>query len=141
MRHVVLRGAAVVAAQTKRLVFAAVAIVALGVCSVVLAAGGLVGAYTATIKSPAEIKGKWRLTLAKSGAYTVALNGDTVARGKYSATAKTITFRREMGSACKGTGTYAWKKAGKTVRFTRIREAASCDGRAAVLTRRFTQVA
>ena len=119
----------------------AVVIVALGVSSLALAAGGVAGKYAATIKSPAELKGKWTLTLAKSGTYTVAVNGQALARGRYSATAKRITFGRESGGGgCNGSGTYAWKKSGKTLSFVRQREAPSCQGRAAVLTRRFTQV-
>jgi hypothetical protein len=68
------------------------------------------------------------------------LNGQQVARGSYSSTAKTITFSRERGSGCTGVGTYAWRKSGKTMTFTRKREASSCQARAAVLAHRFTQV-
>ena len=107
------------------------ALAALAVSSVALAAGGLSGTYTTTIKSPAQLKGKWALTLAKGGTYTVAVNGQPVARGRYSSTATTITFDRERGSGCTGAGTYAWKKSGKTVTFTRKRESASCQARAA----------
>ena len=141
MKQVVRCRAAQAAAHTKRFALAAAVTVALGVASVALAAGGLVGKYTTTISSPPQVKGKWSLTLVKGGAYTVAVNGDAVARGKYSATATRITFGRESGgSGCTGSGTYSWKKSGKTLRFTRIREAASCQGRAAVLAHRFTQV-
>jgi hypothetical protein len=115
-------------------------VAALAISSVAFAAGGLSGTYTTTIKSPAQLKGKWVLTLAQGGSYAVALNGQTVARGKYTSTAKTITFDRERGSGCTGAGTYAWSKSGKTVSFTRKRESASCQGRAAVLTHRFTRL-
>ena len=117
-----------------------VAIAALATSSVALAAGGLPGTYTTTVKSPAQLKGTWNLTLAKGGTYTVALNGETVARGRYTSTATTITLDRERGSGCTGVGTYAWKKSGKTVSFTRKRETASCQARAAVLAHRFTQL-
>jgi hypothetical protein len=125
--------------HTKSLAIAALGAVALGVTSAALAAGGVAGKYTTTIKSPSELKGKWALTLAKGGTYTVALNGEALARGKYTATAKTITFSRE-NSPCVGAGTYAWKKSGKTLRLVRKREAPACQVRAAVLTRTFRQV-
>ena len=125
---------------TKRLVVAAVAIVALGVSSTALAVGGVAGKYAATIRSPAELKGKWVLTLAGGGSYTVAVNGKLLARGRYTATPKTITFSRERGSGCVGNGTYGWLRSGKTVNFVRKRETASCAGRAAVLSHPFTQV-
>jgi hypothetical protein len=71
----------------------------------------------------------------------VSVNGQIASRGNYSATAKTVTFGRESGgSGCAGRGTYAWKKSGKTLRLIRKREAASCQGRAAVLAHRFTKV-
>jgi hypothetical protein len=112
----------------------------LGVCSVAVAAGGLAGTYTTTVTSPAQLKGKWSLVLVKGGAYAVKLDGDVVARGKYTSTARTITFDREQGSGCAGPGTYAWKRSGKTMTFVRKRETPSCQARALVLGRRFTQV-
>jgi hypothetical protein len=122
------------------LFLAGVVVLVLGVASVASAAGGLAGTYTTTISSPAQLKGKWSLTLIKGGAYSVALNGQAVARGRYTSTATTITLDRERGSGCTGVGTYAWKKSGKTVKFTKKRESASCQARALVLSHRFTQV-
>ena len=118
----------------------AVLIAMVAASSVALAAGGLVGTYSTTVKSPAQLKGKWAITFAKGGTYTVAVNGETVARGRYASTATTITLDRERGSGCTGAGTYAWKKSGKTVTFTRKRESPSCQARAVVLSHRFTQV-
>jgi hypothetical protein len=126
--------------RTHRVVLAAAAILALAVSSVAIASGGVVGTYTTTIKNPAQLKGKWTLALAKGGSFTAALNGEIVARGRYSATPKRITFGPERGSACRGSGTYGWKKSGKTMTFTRKREAVSCQGRAAVLAHPFKQV-
>jgi hypothetical protein len=126
MRQIVLIGAALVAA--------------LGLSSAALAAGGVAGTYATTIKSPAELKGKWVLNLAKGGTYTVALNGKRLARGTYSATRMTITLRESAAVGCGGTGTYAWKRSGTTMTFIRKREAASCQGRAAVLAHRFTRL-
>jgi hypothetical protein len=116
------------------------AVAALALSSVALASGGLSGTYKTTIKSPADLKGTWALALAKGGTYTVTMSGHPVARGTYSSTATTITFLRERGSGCNGVGTYGWKRSGKTVTFVRKREASSCQGRAAVLAHRFTQV-
>ena len=58
-------------------VLAGAAVLALG-ASVALAAGGLAGTYTTTVKSPAQLKGKWAITFAKNGTYTVAVNGEKV---------------------------------------------------------------
>jgi hypothetical protein len=121
--------------------FGVVLVAALALSAGALAAGGVVGTYATTIKSPAQLKGKWVLKLAKGGTYTVALNGQRLGRGTYSATATTITLREPASSGCGGSGTYAWKKRGKTLTFVRKREAPSCQGRAAVLAHRFMQVA
>lgn len=126
--------------RKQRFSVVAVILAALAMSSVALAAGGLSGTYTTTIKTPAQLKGKWVLTLSKGGSYTVAVDGQQVARGRYASTATTITLDRERGSGCTGAGTYAWKKSGKTVTFTRKRESSSCQARALVLSRRFTQV-
>jgi hypothetical protein len=119
---------------------AGVVVLMLGVSSVALAGGGVSGTYATKITNPYELKGKWVLTLASGGTYTVALNGAAVARGRYSTTATMITMARETGSGCVGSGTYAWKRSGKTMRFIRKREHPTCQGRAAVLAHRFTQV-
>jgi len=125
---------------TERIACVAVVILALAVSSVALAAGGVAGTYSTTIKSPAQLKGKWAITFAKGGTYTVAVDGQTVARGRYTSTATTITLDRERGSGCTGAGTYAWKRSGKTMTFVRKRETSSCQARALVLGHRFTQV-
>ena len=125
---------------SRQFMLAAAVVGALVVSSVALASGSVVGTYSTTVTKPSELKGKWTLSFAKGDSYTVKLNGGAVARGKYSATATTITLIRETGSPCKGTGTYAWKRSGKTMSFTRRREHASCQARAEILGRRFTQV-
>ena len=114
-------------------------VAALAMSSVALGAGGVAGTYTTAIKNSNHLNGKWVLVL-KGGTYTVAQNGNTLARGKYTATAATITFAREPASGCAGAGTYAWKRSGKTISFTRKREHASCQARAEIVGRRFTQV-
>ena len=126
--------------RNRSLAIVALVIAALAASSVALASGGLTGTYATTIKSPAQLKGKWALTFARGGSYTVKVNGQPVARGKYTSTAKTITLSRERGSGCTGAGTYVWKKSGNTVSFSRKRESATCQVRALVLSRRFTQL-
>jgi hypothetical protein len=117
----------------------AAALAALVTSSVAVASGGLAGTYTTTIKSPAQLEGKWSLTFVKGGAFSVRLNGEVVARGRYTSTARTITLR-ERGSGCTGAGTYAWKRSGKTLTFAKKLETPSCQARALVLSHRFTQV-
>jgi hypothetical protein len=126
--------------RRRSLVVVAAVAAAIAMPSAALAAGGFSGTYATTIESPAQLKGRWVVTYAAGGSYTVAVNGQSVARGKYTSTAKTITLDRERGSGCAGAGTYAWKRTGKTVLFTRKRESASCQARAVVLAHRFTQV-
>jgi hypothetical protein len=123
----------------KQLVVGALVIVTLVVSSVASASSGFTGTYTTTIKSPAEIKGKWVVTFAK-GVYTVRVDGDFRGRGRYSATGTTITLRESGETGCGGSGTYAWKKSGSTIRFVNKREARSCELRAVVLSRLFRQV-
>ena len=125
---------------SRRITLAAAVVGALVASSVAVAAGGLTGTYATTVKSPAQLKGKWTIIFAKGGTYSVAVNGETVARGKYSATAKSVTLFREQGSGCTGSGTYAWQRSGKAMTFVRKREASSCQARALVLGHRFTQV-
>jgi hypothetical protein len=124
----------------RRFILAAVVLGALVFSSAALAAGGVAGTYKTTIQNSGHLNGKWVIVLAKGGTYTVSMNGHALARGRYSATATTITFDRETGSDCSGAGVYAWKKSGKTMTFIRERESASCRARAAVLARRYTQV-
>ena len=119
-------------------VLAGVAALVLGICSVAVAASGPTGTYQAKIKSPAQIKGTWGLTLKPNGVYVVSMNGKSVASGRWSATATTITLREPDG--CGGTGTYAWKRTNAVLRFTFKREDPRCQTRRAVLTHPFAQV-
>ena len=121
-------------------ILATFGIVSLGVSTMALGAGGVAGTYRTTITKSNHLNGKWVLVLAKGGTYSVAQNGRILARGRYSATATTITFSREPASGCLGSGTYVWKKSGKTMTFVRKREAASCRARAEILGHRYIQV-
>jgi hypothetical protein len=124
----------------RRVILVAVVVCALAASSVALAAGGVAGTYKTTIRDSGHLNGKWTLGFTPSGTYTVSMNGEPLAQGRYSATAATITFSHEIDSGCTGRGVYTWKQAGKTVSFTRKRESASCNARAAVLGYRFTRV-
>ena len=105
-----------------------------------LAGGTLTGNYATTIKSPPELKGTWVLSLANGGTYTVVDNGQVLVRGRYATTGSRITFGHETGNgACAKTGTYTWKKTGKTLTFTRVSESTDCRGRSAGLAHTFTK--
>jgi hypothetical protein len=124
----------------KRIGIALLVVAALASASVALAGSTLPGKYTTTIKTPVEFKGTWALNFAKGGTYTVATNGRVFVRGKYSTTGSRITFGQETGEgACPKSGKYTWTKSGRTLKFTRISDAAACSGRKAILTRTFTQ--
>ena len=102
--------------------------------------GTLAGKYGTTIKSPAEFKGTWVLTLTKGGTYTVVHNGQTLIRGRYSATRSKITFGHETGDgACAKSGTYTWKKTASTLKFTRVSDSSLCSGRSGILAHTFTR--
>jgi hypothetical protein len=107
--------------------------------SVALAVGTLSGKYTAKIASPAPVTGTWVLNFAKAGSYTVSDNGHVVIHGKYLTTGSRVSLSHETGpAACGSTGKYSWKRAGKTLKFTRISDSA-CVGRSGVLSHTFTQ--
>jgi hypothetical protein len=112
----------------------------LALSSVALANGTLAGSYTTKITSPPALKGTWGLKFAKAGAYAVVDDGHILVRGKYSTSGSKITLGHETGDgACSGTGTYTWRKSGKTLTFTRVSDSAACSGRRGVLAHRFTQ--
>ena len=123
----------------KHLAVAASLVATLAVSSVALAGGSLAGRYTTSIRRPAQFKGTWVLKFAKGGTYTVT-NGQVLIRGRYSTNGSRITFGHETGDgACAKSGTYTWKKTGRTLKFTRVSESPVCDGRSGVLAHTFTQ--
>jgi hypothetical protein len=124
----------------RQFAIAAAITAALVLATVALAAGTLAGKYTAKIASPASLKGTWVLNFAKGGTYTVSDNGHTVIHGKYSTTTGSkLSLSHESGpAACTSIGKYSWKRTGKTLKFTRIRDSA-CVGRSGVLSHTFTQ--
>src|SRR5262249_22898323 len=124
----------------RRVALAVAVVAALASTPMALAGGTLSGDYKTTIAGPPSFKGTWNLKFAKNGAYTVVWNGKVLLRGTYKANATSITFGHETGEgACAKSGTYAWRKSGKTLKFTRIADEAVCSGRKGVLAHAFTQ--
>ena len=118
---------------------AAIVGIALVASSAALAGSTLPGTYTTRIASPAQFKGTWSLKFASSGKYSVIDSGHLLVRGTYTTTGSRVTFGHETGDgACAATGVYTWTRAGKTLRFTRIRDHASCTGRKSVLAHTYT---
>jgi len=125
--------------QMQRLAMATSVVAALASSAVALAGGTLPGKYATTIKSPAQFKGTWVLNLAKGGTYTVN-NGQFVIRGRYATAGSRITFGHETGDgACAKSGTYTWRRNGKTLRFRGVSESPACSGRSGILAHSFTQ--
>jgi hypothetical protein len=117
----------------------AVVAAALAASSVALAGSALPGSYTTKIASPAQFKGTWSLTFAKAGTYTVVDNGHVLVRGRYTTAGTKVTLGHETGDgACAASGVYAWKRAGKTLKFTRSHDAPACSGRIGILAHTFT---
>jgi hypothetical protein len=123
----------------KRLAGAAsiIAALALALPSVVLAVRNLpLGKYTTTVKTPAALKGIWVLNFLKGGKYRITDNGAVVVRGHFTSTSR-IYLSNETGPlACPQFGVYAWKRTGKTLKFTKVSD--PCVGRATVLGHPFT---
>lgn len=123
----------------KQLAMATSVVAALASSVVALAGGTLPGKYATTIKTPAQFKGTWVLNLAKGGTYTVD-NGQFVIRGRYVTAGSRITFAHETGDgACAKSGTYTWRKNGKTLTFRGVSESPACSGRSGILAHLFKQ--
>ena len=121
----------------KRLAVGVLLIAALTLPSVVLAARNLpLGKYTTTVKTPARLKGTWVLNFMKGGKYTITDNGAVVVHGHFTSTSRIYLSNETGPAACPQFGVYAWKRTGKTLKFTKISD--PCVGRAAVLARPFT---
>lgn len=124
--------------RVKRLAPALAAMIVLGAASTALAAGGLSGKYTTTIKGDSalggQLNGTWVIHFTK-GAYHVSEDGHAITHGKDVVTGNTITFHDTGGmGVCPGTGKYKFKLAGTKLRFTVITDSSSCAGRKGVLT-------
>ncbi len=128
----------------KRLATIASFLVALGLCSVALAASTLSGTYKAKIHTTAlhgQVNGTWTITF-KSGAYKVTDNGAAVIHGKYTTKGDTVTLRDKSGrDACPAPGTYRFKLTKNTLKFTKVSDSnPKCIGRVTVLRGKFKKV-
>jgi hypothetical protein len=126
----------------KRLAIGVSLIAALALPSVVLATGALataalpLGKYTAKVKTPANLKGTWVLNFMKGGKYAISDNGAVVVRGHFTSTSRIYLSGETGPAACPQLGVYSWKRAGKTLKFTKVSD--PCVGRATVLKLAFT---
>lgn len=111
-------------------------IAALALPSVALAGNLPLGTYTTKLSAPASLKGTWVLRFAKGGQYTVTYNGALAVRGHFTSTSRIYLSRETGPAACTQFGVYAWKRAGRTLRLTKISD--PCGPRAAVLGHPFT---
>jgi hypothetical protein len=123
----------------KRLAVVTSMIAALALPSVALAGSLPLGKYTTKVKTPATLKGTWVLTFSKGGRYTITDNGAVVVRGHFTSTSRIYLGNETGPAACPRPGAYAWKRAGKTLKFTKLSD--PCAGRAAVLGHVFTATA
>jgi hypothetical protein len=121
----------------KRLAICATMVAALALPSALLASGSLpLGKYTATVKTPARLKGLWVLNFMKGGKYAISDNGAVVVRGHFTSTSRIYLSGETGPAACPQPGVYAWKRTGKTLKFTKVSD--PCTGRASVLKLAFT---
>ena len=123
----------------RRLAVVASMIAALALPSVVLAGTLPLGKYTTKVKTPARLKGMWVLSFLKGGKYTITDNGAVVVRGHFTSTSRIYLSNETGPAACPQFGAYAWKRTGKTLRFTKLSD--PCAGRATVLGHLFTAAA
>jgi hypothetical protein len=123
----------------RRLAVVASMIAALALPSVVLAGTLPLGKYTTKVKTPARLKGTWVLSFLKGGKYTITDNGAVVVRGHFTSTSRIYLSNETGPAACPQFGAYAWKRTGKTLRFTKLSD--PCAGRATVLGHLFTAAA
>jgi hypothetical protein len=121
----------------KRLAVCISVIAALALPMAVLASGALpLGKYQANVKTPARLKGVWVLNFMKNGKYTITDNGAVVVHGHFTSTSRIYLSNETGPAACPQFGVYAWKRTGKTLKFTKVSD--PCAGRAAVLSLPFT---
>ena len=132
----------------KRFALAVSVVIALGLCSMALAASTLSGTYKTKVHTSAlggALNGTWTIKFSgmvpgsNQGLYTVTDNGAAAVHGKDTIKGTKITFKDTGGKdSCLGagtTGTYKFKLNGNKLKLTKISENGSCgQGRAVVLT-------
>jgi hypothetical protein len=122
----------------KRIFIAVVVVASLALCSVAVAAAtSLKGTWSETIQTGGQspLNGTWTLKITGSK-YTVAVDGASVDRGKYTVKGHKVSFKDTGGPAkCPGTGVYKFKVKGNSLKFTLVSDKnAACAGRRGVLT-------
>jgi hypothetical protein len=126
----------------RRFVLATVVIACLAPTALALAATAPTGTFKAEITSNlygGSLKGPWTITF-KNGAYTVTDRGSTVIHGDFTVSGTRMTFADKSGKdICLGAGTYTFKLAGSTLKFTKIKDTKACAARSAVLAGNFTK--
>lgn len=106
-----------------------------------LAGGKLRGTYTTKVNATGQYTGTWTMNIFSGGKYTILLNNALLIRGTWTNLGSKITFGQESGAAaCVPSGTYSWKRTGKTLKLTKVHDSAAlCAGRILVLSHTFTQ--
>jgi hypothetical protein len=118
----------------KPVVFAARAASSVGAASAAEATP-LKGIYGTVIKSPnAGLNGTWLINFVADGTYVVVKEPGSktlLIGGSSAVSGNKVTLVDKAGPLrCRGsaaTGTYSWKRSGKTLKFTRVKD--SCVGR------------
>ena len=107
-----------------------------------LAGGKLRGTYTTKVNAAGQYTGTWTMNIFSGGKYTILLNNALLIRGTWTNLGSKVTFGHESGAAaCVPSGTYSWKRTGKTLKLTKVHDSAAlCAGRILVLSHTFTQV-
>jgi hypothetical protein len=122
----------------KKGLLAAVFIAILALGGSALGAMTLSGKYSATIKAPKAIAGKWTIDFLKGGKYRVTDNGKLAVKGNSTITGHRLTVKDTGGPGkCKSAGVYTFKLTGKTLTFTKVHD--KCAGRVGVLKYPFTK--
>jgi hypothetical protein len=85
------------------------------------------------------LAGRWALTLAEGGRFTVTRGGQTAVEGRYRVAADSIVFSGESGPfACPdaetGPGTYRWRLGARELTLTPLTD--GCEGRRATFAAR-----
>ena len=122
----------------KRLLVAAVAVLALGLVSAAFASGTLSGTFKTTITNdPAlggGLNGTWVVKL-KNDKYHVTLNGHPAVHGTYAVSGDQVTLNDHGKGACPTPGKYTFRLAGNKLTFKLISDGTTgnCIGRKDVL--------
>jgi hypothetical protein len=115
-------------------------VVLLGVSPAAVAADRLSGSFRTRIAS-GQLAGTWVIKFSH-GNFRVSYRGDSVVRGKYRVSGRRVRLTDKSGRlACRGSGTYRFRRSGRGLDFTRVSERLPvCAGRATVLAQHFVKI-